>query len=337
MATELGATAPASPDLRARARTVFVLSLLAAAVSVAVCPLVGGSGLDYGRVWAGQAPDWPILINLRLPRALLALLAGAALSGSGAMFQALLRDALATPSSLGVTAASALGAVVAIAFFPSETSWFPVVWISALAGAGAVIALVAALSRSHKRFSAFTLLLTGIAVNGICSALILLLHSLAGITKAFQITHWLMGGIAAVEYPVLALLALVIVPVNIWVLRLARVLNVISYGEAWAAGRGVDCRSVTLRGFIAGTVLVGTTTAVTGPIAFVGLIVPHLLRRIVGPDYRLLLPASIFGGGAFLVVCDTISRSVLAPVEIPVGVATALLGGPFFVWILWSR
>ena len=105
--------------------------------------------------------------------------------------------------------------------------------------------------------------------------------SLAGITKAFQITHWLMGGIAAVEYPVLGLLAMVIVPVSIWVLRLARVLNVISYGEAWAAGRGVDCRRVTLRGFIAGTVLVGTTTAVTGPIAFVGLIVPHLLRRIV--------------------------------------------------------
>jgi len=125
--------------------------------------------------------------------------------------------------------------------------------------------------------------------------------------------------------------------VAIWMLRLSRVLNVISFGETWAAGRGVDCRRVTWQGFAAGAVLVGTTTAVTGPIAFVGLIVPHLLRRVVGPDYRVLMPASLFVGGAFLVVCDTISRSVMAPVEIPVGVATALLGGPFFVWLLWSR
>lgn len=323
-------------DLRARAWRVLLVSVAAAVVTAVVCPFVGGSGMDYEKLLRREGPDWAIFVNLRLPRTLLALLTGAALSGAGALFQALLRDALATPSSLGVSAAAAMGAVTAIAFYPGDDLGFPLVWASALAGAGAVIALVTALGQVRK-FTSFTLLLTGIAVNGVCSSIVLLLHSLAGITKSFQITHWLMGGVDAVAYPVLGVLAAVLVPVFAWMLRLARVLNVISYGETWAAGRGVDFRRVTWQGFAAGALLVGTTTAVTGPIAFVGLLVPHLLRRVVGPDYRVLLPACLLGGGAFLVVCDTISRSVFAPLEIPVGVTTALLGGPFFVWLLWSR
>jgi iron complex transport system permease protein len=323
-------------DLRHRARWVLFFSVLAAVVTTVVCPFVGGSGMDYGKLWRQEAPDWGIAMNLRIPRTLLALLTGAALSSAGALYQALLRDALATPSSLGVSAAASLGAVIAIAFVPSEDTAFPLIWLSAMAGSGAVIAFVAALGHL-RRFSAFTLLLTGIAVNGICVSIILLLHSLAGITRSFQITHWLMGGVDAVEYSVLLLLALVLIPVFVWMLRLSRTLNVISYGEVWAAGRGVDFKKITWQGFAAGAILVGTTTAITGPIAFVGLLVPHLLRRIVGPDYRLLMPASLFGGGAFLVLCDTISRSAFAPLEIPVGVTTALLGGPFFVWLLWSR
>jgi iron complex transport system permease protein len=323
-------------DLRHRARKVLLLSLLAAIVSAIVCPFIGGSGMDYGNLMRRESPDWNIFVNLRIPRTLLALLTGAALSGAGALFQALLRDALATPSSLGVSSAAALGAVTAIAFYPTDDAAFPVVWIAALAGAASVIAFVAALGHLRK-FTPFTLLLTGIAVNGICMSLVLLFHNLAGITKSFQITHWLLGGVDAVEYPVLLLLTAIILPVCVWMLRLSRTLNVISFGEAWATGRGVDTRRITWQGFAAGAILVGSTTAITGPIAFVGLIVPHLLRRVVGPDYRVLMPASIFGGGAFLVLCDTISRSVLAPMEIPVGVTTALLGGPFFVWLLWSR
>lgn len=327
---------PMAAELRTRTRRVWAISIAAAAAAAIVCPFLGGSGMDYARLWRQEAPDWNIFVHLRVPRMLLALLTGAALSSAGALFQALLRDALATPSSLGVSAAAALGAVSAIAFAPGDSTAFPIVWAAALAGAGAVVALVMGLGQM-RRFSAFTLLLTGIAVNGICSALVLLLHSLAGITRSFQITHWLIGGVDAVEYPVLGALALALAPLFLWMLRKTRMLNVISYGETWAAGRGVDFRRITWQGFAAGAVLVGTTTAVTGPIAFVGLLVPHLLRRIVGPDYRVLMPASLFGGGAFLVICDTISRSAFAPLEVPVGVTTALLGGPFFVWLLWSR
>ena len=321
-------------SIKHEARNTVLLSILAALLAAVICPFIGGSGMDYSKLWRQEAPDWSIFYHLRIPRTLLALLTGAALSGAGALFQALMRDPLATPSNLGVSAAAALGAVIVIGA-TNQTS-FAAIWLAALTGAAIVIALVTALARS-KRFSPFTLLLTGIAINGICAALVLLLHSLAGITKSFQITHWLMGGVEAIEYPILGLLACAVIPICFWMLFLSRTLNVISYGETWAVGRGIDSRRITWQGFAAGAVLVGTTTAVTGPIAFVGLIVPHLLRRIVGPDYRLLLPASIFGGAAFLVICDTVSRSVLAPVEIPVGVTTALLGGPFFVWLVWTR
>ena len=324
-------------NLRSKAMRVLLLSVALAAVAIAVCPLIGGSGLDYGKLLRQEAPDWNIFVQLRLPRALLALLSGGALAVAGTLFQALLRDALATPESLGVSAAASLGAVIAISTSFVLADSFHIIWLFALCSAGAVIAFVAVLARANKRFSSFTLLLTGIAINGVCAAAILLLHSLAGITKSFQITHWLMGGVDAVEYSTLALVTAVVAPVCFWILARARTWNVLSYGDAWAAGRGVDTRKLSVQGFVAGALLTGTLTAVTGPIAFVGLIVPHLLRRMVGSDHRVLLPAALFGGGAFLVVCDTISRSVLAPIEIPVGVTTALLGGPFFVWLLWKR
>ncbi len=324
-------------QLRKRAFWALIIFGTIALATIAVCPLVGGSGLDFGKLIRQEQPDWNIFLQLRLPRALLALLAGGALAVSGALFQALLRDALATPSTLGVSAAASLGAVIAITTTADRETSFPLVWLYALVGAGAVIVVAAKLARVKRRFSSFTLLLTGIAINGICSAVVLLLHSLAGITKSFQITHWLMGGIDAVEYSTLGLLAVVVVPVCFWILVRARTWNVLSYGDAWAAGRGLDTGSLSIQGFIAGALLTGTLTAITGPIAFVGLIVPHLLGRLIGPDLRVLLPAALFGGGAFLVVCDTISRSVLAPIEIPVGVTTALLGGPFFVWLLWTR
>lgn len=322
-------------DPVAARRRVAAVVFVAVAILL-ICPLIGGSGLDYERVWSRQAPDWGIFWNLRLPRVLLAMLAGAALSGSGALYQALMRESLASPSSLGISSLAALGAVLAIAFHPGEDTRYPLVWLAAFAGATAGVLLIAALSRA-SRFSPYMLLLTGIALNGIAMSVTLLLHSLAGITKSFQITHWLMGGIAAVDYSALGGLAMIVVPGSIWLLRQARRLNVISYGEEWAAGRGVDVRRLSWQGFAIGAALAGAVTSITGPIAFVGLMVPHLLRRVVGPDYRVLLPASLMGGGAFLVLCDTVARSVLAPVEIPVGVATALLGGPFFVWLLWRR
>ncbi len=323
-------------DVRTQSRRALAISAAMLCIVTVAAPFLGGLGLDFDRLARQEPPDWPILVKLRVPRTLLALLTGSALSAGGALFQAILRDPLATPSNLGVSAAASLGAVAAIALLPGEETGLPWVILSALCGTAVVLALVNAM-RASERFTPLTLLLTGIAINGICASMVMLLHSLAGIARGFQITHWLMGGIDAVSYPVLVAVAALVLPVLVWILTMSRTLNVMSYGDAWAAGRGVDCRRVTWQGFAAGALLAGVTTAITGPIGFVGLIVPHLLRPVTGPDYRVLMPACICCGGAFLIVCDVVSRTLLAPAEIPVGVVTALLGGPFFVWLLWRR
>src|SRR5215210_6691312 len=233
-------------ELRTRAFWALIIFAAIALAAVATCPLIGGSGLDYQKLVRREGPDWNIFLQLRLPRALLALLTGASLSVSGTLFQALLRDALATPSNLGVSAAASLGAVIAITTAVDRERSFPLVWLFALIGAGAVIVLVALLAHANRRFSSFTLLLTGIAINGVCLAAVLLLNSLAGLTKSFQITHWLMGGIDAVEYSTLGLLLLVAAPVFVWILTRARTWNVLSYGDAWAEGRGVDTRGLSV-------------------------------------------------------------------------------------------
>ena len=185
--------------------------------------------------------------------------------------------------------------------------------------------------------SSFTLLLAGIAVNSMCSAMILFVHSVAGLMESFSITRWMMGGIDSVEYSKLGWLALVILPTAFALIARGTSWNLVAVGEDWAAARGVSVKSLLLTGYVAGALLTAPVTAVTGPIGFVGLIVPHGLRLWVGADHRVLLPCSFFAGAAFLAVCDAVARVVLAPADLPVGVVTALLGGPFFIWVLRTR
>jgi len=184
--------------------------------------------------------------------------------------------------------------------------------------------------------SSFTLLLAGVTMNSISFAIILFLHNLSSFAQSFAISRWLMGGIDAVEYATLGWLALAVLPVCALIIWRARQWNLIAVGEDWAASRGVSPSLYLTLGYIAGAVLTGLITALTGPIGFVGLIVPHALRLRVGADHRVLLPCSCLLGAAFLGLCDTLSRTVLAPTEIPVGVITALCGGPFFLWLLRS-
>jgi iron complex transport system permease protein len=318
-------------------RVALPLAFVACVLTIFVTPWLGGSGLDAARVWRGEMPDYAIFWQLRLPRTLLGAIAGAALAMAGALFQALLRDALATPFSLGVSAASALGAVLALSLNLAGWLGYPAIWLCALAGGAAALALVMIMSLAQQRFSSFTLLLTGVALNSICTACILLLHSLAGFAQSFQITRWLMGGLDAVSYSSLAWLSAVVGPLLLWMVMRARQWNLLAMGDAWAAGRGVNPRRLLLQGYVAGSLLAATITSLAGPIGFVGLIVPHALRGLVGSDHRVLLPVLAFGGAAFLVLCDTVARTILAPAELPVGVITSLLGGPFFVWLLWSR
>jgi iron complex transport system permease protein len=197
--------------------------------------------------------------------------------------------------------------------------------------------VVLGIATEGRRMSSFTLLLAGITINSICLALILFLQNLANFGQSFAIVRWLMGGIEAVDYSSIAWLAALVLPVCGFIFLRARQWNLLAVGEEWAMARGVATSRLLLAGYFAGSLIAGSVTALTGPIGFVGLIVPHALRLRLGADHRLLIPCSFFAGAAFLTVCDTIARTILAPAELPVGVITALAGGPFFIWLLRSR
>jgi iron complex transport system permease protein len=309
---------------------------LSAALALAVLlltPLVGSTKVDFGRVLAGQSPDYQVMVMLRVPRVLLAMIAGGALALTGTVFQSLLRDALADPYTLGVSSGASLGAVTAICFGWQQLT----VWTSAVCGAGVVMVLVLGIAGIGQRTSSLTLLLAGIAINSICSALILFVHSIAGFSQSFSIVRWLMGGISPPEYSTLGWLLLVIAPAVAVVIWRGAAWNLMTVGEEWAAARGVSVKLMLLTGYIAASVLTASVTALTGPIGFVGLIVPHALRMRVGADHRLLLPCSFLLGAAFLALCDALARVVLPPVDIPVSIITSLLGGPFFIWLLRTR
>jgi iron complex transport system permease protein len=316
---------------------VVVVSALAMAVVGALAPLVGPASVNYSRAWAGLSPDYEILFFARLPRVLLALIAGGGLAVAGVLFQALLRDALATPYTLGISTGASLGAVLAICLGWSGWGPVPATWVSAFAGSAAVLLIVLAVASEGRRMSSFTLLLAGVTINSICMAGIMFLQYLSTFGQSFAIVRWLMGGIEAVDYWVLAWLAVIVTAVAAVLFWKSREWNLLAAGEDWAAARGVSTSRVMLTGYLAGSFLTGSITSLTGPIGFVGLIVPHALRLRLGADHRVLIPCSFFLGGAFLAVCDTLSRTILAPLEIPVGVTTAIIGGPFFISLLKAR
>lgn len=297
-------------------------------------PFVGPSTLDWNAVWHGQDPDWSILVDLRLSRTLLGLFAGGALALAGALFQSMLRDALATPYTLGVSTGASLGAVLAIAFDWQLVAGIGGVWVGALGGAALILFVVMGAATRNGQLSSSSLLLAGIAINSVCAAFILLVHSLTGISQSFAISRWLIGGLDAVERPTLMLYIAIVVVTSVLILRQGRHWNLLSVGEAWAATRGAQVRRALMTGYAAGSVLAAVTVALTGPIGFVGLVVPHLLRGRLGGDDRLLMPCAFLLGGVMLASCDAVGRAILAPAEVPAGAITAFIGGPHLIWLI---
>jgi iron complex transport system permease protein len=312
-------------------RNALGLSLAALLIVAVGAPLIGSTHVSLTRALAGISPDYEIFFFARLPRVLLALLAGAALSVTGVVFQCMLRDPLAEPYTLGVSSGSSVGAVVAISL-----GWRLSVLPSIL-GAGVVLLIVLGMAMEGRRLSSFTLLLTGVTMNSVSFAIILFLHSISSFSQSFAISHWLMGELDAVEYSTLAWLAAVVVILCAVITLRAPQWNLLAVGEDWATSRGASATRLTAFGYIAGSVLVGAVTSLAGPIGFVGLIVPHALRLKLGADHRALLPCAFLCGAAFLGLCDLISRIAIAPSEIPIGVITALCGGPFFLWLLRTK
>ena len=318
-------------------RPAALVALLAAGwvAVLLLAPVLGSQPLDLSALAAGDEAAGAIFWQLRLPRVLLALLAGGVLAISGVAFQTLFRNPLAEPYTLGVAAGAALGAVLALQLLGD--AGFLAVAVAAFAGALAVSAVILGLASTRHGLETGTLLLAGIAISLSCSALILFVQYLADFTRTFRMVRWMMGGLAVVGYGEVAWLApWVLLAVGV-VLAHRWELNLLLTGEELAASRGVDLMRLRLLVLGATSLAVGALVAVVGPIGFVGLIVPHILRRWVGHGHLLLVPACLFGGGAFLAICDLAARTVMAPAELPVGVLTALLGGPFFLWLLVLR
>ncbi len=320
--------------------TLIVFFLLFMA-TLCVTPMIGSTRINLmnalsGGVHANNNLDANILFQVRLPRILLGALAGAALSVAGAIFQALLRNDLAAPFTLGVSSGAALGAVIAIVFnLNMIILGFPMVALFSFLGALGAVFLVFSLVRTrHGEFPTGILLLAGVTANFFFAAMVMFLHYISDFSQSFRILRWLMGGLDITDYQtVFSIAPMVFLGIGL-LGYVSRDLNLISTGIHSATSRGVNVPRIQKIGFITASLITGTVVSITGPIGFVGLIVPHTVRLIVGSDLRILIPASMLFGASFLIVCDTVARTLIAPTEIPVGIITAMLGGPFFVWLL---
>jgi iron complex transport system permease protein len=320
--------------MRPRPRTALLVLLLLWVAVVVGAPLVGSQPISLGDVLRGDPTAEAIFWQLRLPRVLLALLAGAGLAVSGLAFQTLFRNELAEPYTLGIATGAALGAVLSLRLEEMGVLLgMPLVSLASFAGAIGATALVVGLAWRRKGNTG-TLLLAGIAVSLSCSALILFLQYLSDSTQTFRMVRWMMGGLSVVGYGEVLWAAPWVLGGAAVLLALRWDLNLLLTGEELAASRGVDLVRLRLRVLGVSSLMIGALVAVAGPIGFVGLMVPHMLRRWVGHDHLFLAPACLLGGGAFLAVCDLAARTVMSPAELPVGVLTALLGGPFFLWLL---
>jgi iron complex transport system permease protein len=311
-------------------------------VSILWCLSLGAVPVSVGHAWRAptlENPDYVIIFRTRLPRVLLSAIVGGALGVAGAALQALLHNPLACPHILGVSGGASLCGILALVWVGAATSAplflrVSAVSLAAFAGAIASTVLIYRTALTHGRLQPYALLLTGVVFNAFCGALIMLVNSLADFYQSHSVLFWLMGSLAAQDYLTVATIGGYVLVGSGWLILQGRRFNLLSLGEESASQLGVDVEWLRRGTFLASSLLVGAIVSVSGMIGFVGLIVPHVLRLLFGADHRLLLPASLWGGAIFLVWADTAARTVLSPTELPVGVVTAMCGGPFFLYLL---
>ncbi len=330
-----------------RARLVRI-ALLFGIPTVLICtlaPTLGSVRVSLMRAFDASIPfdrnvDAQILFVARLPRTIAGIVVGSALATAGVIFQGLLRNPLATPFTLGVSSGAALGAMLAITFHLAVgVGPLSAVPLASFAGSLAAVVVVYALAtaRARRGLSTNVLLLAGVTLNAFFSALILFVQYFADFAEAFRAIRWLMGDLDVSSYqPIFAALPLLLVA-GLAFAWLPRALNVLTMGPEAAEARGINVARAQRVAFFSASLATGAAVSVGGPIGFIGIVVPHLVRLLVGSDHRAVLLASALFGAAFLVLCDTFARTIMAPIELPVGVVTALIGGPFFLWLLIAR
>lgn len=279
-----------------------------------------------------------ILLQVRLPRIMLGFLVGCSLATVGVALQALLRNPLADPYVLGVSSGAALGAAVGV-LLGAGTSFLAETALPVCGFAGGLLALVIVyhMAANHEQLPIHSLLLTGVILNAIFSALIMFITSILDPNRSYGMMTWLMGTLTAPTYSGLAGLGVYLAIGLFLLFSQMRVLNVLALGEESARTLGIDTEQVKRIIFVLAALVTGAVVSVSGMIGFIGMVVPHAVRLVTGADHRLLLPASALVGGTFLMGADTIARTMISPAEIPVGIITALAGGPFFVYLLLWR
>lgn len=330
-------TMPPSPVMK-RILLTSALLLLVLATAMLLGLSMGSSGGGLGvllRSLQGLGnPDSmqdAIIWRIRLPRVMLAGLVGAALSLGGLVFQALLKNPLAEPYILGISGGSAIGAIIGILMGLSR---FPGVSLTAFSGSFATLALILLMSAGQSLMIKDSLLLSGVMVNAFCTAIIMFLISMTQDSRLHNIMFWLMGDLASADLKQIGLLAALLIPCFVLTFLLSHTMNLLLLGSEMAATMGVNVRAVTLTLLTATSLMISATVSNCGLIGFVGLVIPHLLRLVLGPDHRTLVPACILGGGAYMVLCDMLARILPAQGEMPAGVITAMIGAPLFILLL---
>lgn len=336
---------------RTRRAFVFFILSIALIVSILISTGIGAvdiSPLKVAKIFMDQIlplelkpikSGWTfeeevIVTKVRWPRIYMAALIGLALASAGAAFQGLLRNPLADPYVLGVSSGGALGAIVAFWLGIDRLFQLPVLPLFAFLGSLLTIILVYNISRYNGKIPTYTLLLAGVIVNALFSAILMFLISIVEAVQVKSFQFWVMGDLGSVETSLLITVTVLILAATTTLYFRSRELNLLALGEEAALNLGVEVERSKKIVFVVASLITGASVAACGMIGFVGLIIPHVSRMLLGADHKTLIPSSALIGATFLVIADTIGRSIAAPAEIPVGVITALFGAPFFIYLL---
>jgi len=326
----------------ARWTAIMAGLVLALFVTIVVCLSVGVMGIPFDQVIAillggGTKTQSYVIMNVRLPRVILAAMVGASLSIAGATMQGLFRNPMASPSVLGISSGAAFGAALAIVLGVSWTNGPFAIPAMAFVFSFITLFLVYTVSRNRSGYVPVeTLLLAGIAVGSLFSALVSAMEYFAG-EQLSGVVFWMMGGLDEASWEQVAISIVPLIVGCSVIMVLARDLNAMMVGEEQAGNLGINVNRTRLILLVAASLVTAVAVSVSGVIGFVGLIIPHVVRILVGPDHRILLPASVVSGAIFMILTDTLARTVIAPAELPVGIITSLLGAPFFIYLLMSR
>ena len=321
-----------------RLSKVSILLLMVLVVVMLMGISIGSSGSGVTSLWhmvtdQDQADPMRLTIiwKLRLPRVLMAALVGAALSLGGLVFQALLRNPLAEPYILGISGGSAIGAILGILLGLSQ---FPGITLTSFAGSLTTLLLIIGISAGQSILQKNALLLSGVMVNAFCSAVIMFLVSMTHDTRLHNIIFWLMGDLSLGNLQHTGFLAIALIPCFAIIFWFSNTMNLMLMGKEMALSMGVNIKRATVILLITTSLMVSACVSQCGLIGFVGLVIPHLFRLILGSDHRILLPACVLGGGAYMVACDLLARALPQHGEMPAGVITALIGAPLFIYLL---